>query len=163
MPSGGGTHAARHPVAGNYCWTHGHRIGKDHTSATCAHKAASHRNDATAANTLGGSEKDRGWDLPRTRGGGWLMSYMKILMTCCYKTIFVMLYCPAAIPPTSPPPTLELPTLAPVVSILLPKHPSRISTTPLPLSESRLPTAAPRHPPPVQHSPPCLCFPKHRC
>ena len=48
-----------HP--GNYCWTHGHRIRKDHTSATCAAKAPGHRDDATAANTLGGSEKDKGW------------------------------------------------------------------------------------------------------
>ena len=48
-----------HP--GNYCWTHGHRIRKDHTSATCAAKATGHRDDATAATTLGGSEKDKGW------------------------------------------------------------------------------------------------------
>ncbi len=48
-----------HP--GNYYWTHGHRIRKDHTSATCAAKATGHRDDATEANTLGGSEKDKGW------------------------------------------------------------------------------------------------------
>ena len=48
-----------HP--GNYCWTHGHRIRKDHTSATCAAKAPGHCDNATAANTLGGSEKDKGW------------------------------------------------------------------------------------------------------
>ncbi len=48
-----------HP--GNYCWTHGHHIRKDHTSNTCAVKATGHRDDATAANTLGGSEKDKGW------------------------------------------------------------------------------------------------------
>ena len=48
-----------HP--GNYCWTHGHRINKEHTSATCGKKATGHRDDATAANTLGGSEKDKGW------------------------------------------------------------------------------------------------------
>jgi hypothetical protein len=65
-PSGGGALVAKHPFAGNYCWTHGHRISKEHTSATCAHKAAGHRNDATSSNTLVGSEKDKGWDVPRT-------------------------------------------------------------------------------------------------
>jgi len=29
--------------------------------ATCANKATGHRDDATAANTFGGSEKDKGW------------------------------------------------------------------------------------------------------
>ncbi len=48
-----------HP--GNYCWTHGHLIRKEHTSATCATKATGHHDNATAANTLGGSEKDKGW------------------------------------------------------------------------------------------------------
>ena len=64
--SGGGPRLAKHPFAGNYCWTHGHRISKEHTSATCAHKAPGHRDDATTVNTLGGSEKDKGWDAPCT-------------------------------------------------------------------------------------------------
>ena len=51
---------------GNYCWTHGHHISKEHTSATCARKATGHRDDATVANTLGGSEKDKGWYTART-------------------------------------------------------------------------------------------------
>jgi hypothetical protein len=49
------------PHPGNYCWRHGRRISKEHTSATCARKAMGHRDDATVANTLGGSEKDKGW------------------------------------------------------------------------------------------------------
>jgi hypothetical protein len=65
-PSGGRQHVAKHPFAGNYCWTHGHRISKEHTSAPCAHKAAGHQDDATATNTLGGSKKDKGWDASRT-------------------------------------------------------------------------------------------------
>ena len=65
-PSGGGPRVAKHPFAGNYCWMHGHRISKEHTSATCAHKAAGHRDEATVYNTLGGSEKDKGWDASRT-------------------------------------------------------------------------------------------------
>ncbi len=65
-PLAGGPKAAKHPFAGNYCWTHGHRISKEHTSATCANKAAGHRDHATATNTLGGLEKDKGWDASRT-------------------------------------------------------------------------------------------------
>ena len=56
----------KNPHPGNYCWTHGHRVSKDHTSATCGNKAAGHKDDATLSNTMGGSEKDKGWDKPRT-------------------------------------------------------------------------------------------------
>ena len=55
---GGGGSSPKTPHPGNYCWTHGHCISKEHTSATCANKATGHRDDATAANTFGGSEKD---------------------------------------------------------------------------------------------------------
>ena len=65
MPAEGGR-STKTPHPGNYCWTHGHRISKDHTSATCANKATGHRDDATAANTFGGSEKDKGWASART-------------------------------------------------------------------------------------------------
>jgi hypothetical protein len=64
-PAGGG-HATRNPFPGNYCWTHGHRISKDHTSASCTHKAMGHHDNATAAKTFGGSDKDKGWDAART-------------------------------------------------------------------------------------------------
>jgi hypothetical protein len=50
------------PYPGNYCWTHGHRVNQMHTSATCSRKAAGHQDLATASNTMGGSEKDKGWD-----------------------------------------------------------------------------------------------------
>ena len=63
---GGGGRSTKTPHPGNYCWTHGHHISRKHTSATCAHKATGHRDDATAANTLGGSDKDKGWDSART-------------------------------------------------------------------------------------------------
>lgn len=39
----------------SYCWTHGHLKNPKHTSLTCNWKAADHRDDATATNTLGGS------------------------------------------------------------------------------------------------------------
>ena len=54
------------PCPENYCWTHGHLVSKHHTSATCANKAPGHRNDATASNTFGGSNKDKNWNAART-------------------------------------------------------------------------------------------------
>ncbi len=54
--------ATRKPCPGNYCWTHGHRVSKHRTSATCANKAPGHRDDATASNTFGGSDKDKNWN-----------------------------------------------------------------------------------------------------
>jgi hypothetical protein len=53
------------PKPGNYCWTHGHRISEHHTSATCSSKAAGHMDAATASNTMGGSDADKGWFTPR--------------------------------------------------------------------------------------------------
>ena len=44
---------------GNYCWTHGYRVGNNHTSATCQNKAPGHQNNATRANTMGGSEANK--------------------------------------------------------------------------------------------------------
>ena len=40
---------------GNYCWTHGYRVGNKHTSATCQNKAPGHKDQATRNNTMGGS------------------------------------------------------------------------------------------------------------
>jgi hypothetical protein len=51
--------AMRKPCPGNYCWTHGHR-------PICTNKAPGHRNDATASNTFGGSNKDKNWNAART-------------------------------------------------------------------------------------------------
>ena len=65
-PPGTPGKVTRNPHRGNYCWTHGHRVSKEHTSATCFNKAAGHKDDATRANTMGGSENDKGWDKPRT-------------------------------------------------------------------------------------------------
>ena len=43
----------------NYCWTHGHRVGNKHTSATCQNKAPGHQDNATRENTMGGSEANK--------------------------------------------------------------------------------------------------------
>jgi len=53
---------AKKPKPGNYCWTHGHRCSELHTSATCGASAPGHQVTATASNTMGGNEKDKGWD-----------------------------------------------------------------------------------------------------
>ncbi len=54
------------PFPGNYCWTCGHRISERHTSATCGNKAAGHKDAATASNTMGGSNLDKGWNTRHT-------------------------------------------------------------------------------------------------
>ena len=38
-----------------YCWTHGFRVAVGHSSATCTNKMAGHQDNATRANTMGGS------------------------------------------------------------------------------------------------------------
>ena len=45
-----------------YCWTHGYRVKKGHTSATCPDKAKGHKDAATRTNTMNGSTANKGWD-----------------------------------------------------------------------------------------------------
>jgi hypothetical protein len=40
-----------------YCWTHGLSKSRNHTGATCMHKAAGHKDAATADNMQGGSDR----------------------------------------------------------------------------------------------------------
>ena len=40
---------------GNYCWTHGYRVGNKHTSATCQNKAPGRQDQAARDNTMGSS------------------------------------------------------------------------------------------------------------
>ena len=46
-------------VNGNYCWTHGYRVGNKHNSATCQNKAPGHQDNATCENTMGGSKANK--------------------------------------------------------------------------------------------------------
>ncbi len=62
--------STKNPFPGNFCWTHGHHCSEQHTSATCTHKAPGHKDGATCSNTMGGSEKDKGWDKQRAWHGG---------------------------------------------------------------------------------------------
>jgi hypothetical protein len=51
------------PFPGNYCWTpHGHQCSQHHTSVSCGNKAAGHKDNATAANRMDGSEANKGWN-----------------------------------------------------------------------------------------------------
>ncbi len=61
-----GIRATKKPCPRNYCWTHGHRVSEHHTSATCTNKAPGHRDDATASNNFGSSNKDKFWNAART-------------------------------------------------------------------------------------------------
>ncbi len=50
------------PFSGNYCWTHSYHCNQHHTSATCSNKAMGHKDDASASNTMGGSNANKGWN-----------------------------------------------------------------------------------------------------
>jgi hypothetical protein len=45
---------------GSYCWTHGHRVNRAHTSGTCTHRAPGHKEHATTANKMGRSKANKG-------------------------------------------------------------------------------------------------------
>ena len=49
-------------AANGYCWTHGYRVRIGHDSATCKDKGDGHKDGATRANTMGGSNNNKGWD-----------------------------------------------------------------------------------------------------
>jgi hypothetical protein len=57
------SHSSAATTEKTYCWTHGSSNNRRHTSATCKNKAPGHRDDATAANPLGGSTKI--WTAPK--------------------------------------------------------------------------------------------------
>jgi hypothetical protein len=44
-----------------YCWTHGYRVTKGHTSATCKYGKPGHQVGATRSNTMGGSADNKSW------------------------------------------------------------------------------------------------------
>jgi hypothetical protein len=45
--------------ASNYCWTHGYKVGKTHTSLTCNTRNPGHKVEATRAENMGGSQANR--------------------------------------------------------------------------------------------------------
>jgi hypothetical protein len=47
------------PSASNYCWTHGYKVGKTHTSLTCNTRNPGHKVEATRAENMGGSQANK--------------------------------------------------------------------------------------------------------
>jgi hypothetical protein len=43
----------------NYCWTHGYKVGKTHTSITCNTRSPGHKADTTRADNMGGSQTNK--------------------------------------------------------------------------------------------------------
>jgi hypothetical protein len=47
--------------ASKYCWTHGYKVGKTHTSLTCNTRSHGHKAEATRAENMGGSQANKEW------------------------------------------------------------------------------------------------------
>jgi hypothetical protein len=47
------------PSATTYCWSHGYKVGKTHTSLTCNTPKPGHKTEATRADNMGGSQANR--------------------------------------------------------------------------------------------------------
>jgi hypothetical protein len=45
--------------ATTYCWTHGYKVGKTHTSLTCNTRNPGHKAEATRADNMGGSQANK--------------------------------------------------------------------------------------------------------
>jgi hypothetical protein len=45
--------------ASNYCWTHGYKLGKTHTSLTCNTRNPGHKAEATRTENMGGSQANK--------------------------------------------------------------------------------------------------------
>jgi hypothetical protein len=43
----------------NYCWTHGFKLGRTHTSLTCKTQKPGHKKEATRENNMGGSQANK--------------------------------------------------------------------------------------------------------
>jgi hypothetical protein len=47
------------PSESNYCWTHGYKVGKTHTSLTCNTPDTGHNNEASRVENMGGSQANK--------------------------------------------------------------------------------------------------------
>ena len=45
-----------------YCWIHGYKITKGHSSSNCENKKSGHMTAATGSNTMGVKIYNKGWD-----------------------------------------------------------------------------------------------------
>jgi hypothetical protein len=48
------------PSCDNYCWSHGYKVARTHTSQTCMYPKDGHQLGATKTNNMGGSQVNRG-------------------------------------------------------------------------------------------------------
>jgi hypothetical protein len=46
-------------TANNYCWTHGYKVGKNHTSLSCNTRNPGHKTEATRDDNMGGSQANK--------------------------------------------------------------------------------------------------------
>jgi hypothetical protein len=46
-------------TANNYCWTHGYKVGKTHTSLTCNTRNPGHKVETTRTENMGGSQANK--------------------------------------------------------------------------------------------------------
>ena len=44
-----------------YCWSHCYRVSRNHSSKTCTQQREGHKEEATRANTMGGSSANSHW------------------------------------------------------------------------------------------------------
>jgi hypothetical protein len=54
-----GDRASRKPFASsvdNYCWRHGYKLARNHTSMNCLYPKTGHKEEATKSNNMGGSQ-----------------------------------------------------------------------------------------------------------
>jgi hypothetical protein len=47
------------PYSSNYCWTHGYKVGKTHTSLTCNTPKPGQKTEATRADNMGGKQANK--------------------------------------------------------------------------------------------------------
>jgi hypothetical protein len=46
-------------TANNFCWTHGYKVGRTHTSLTCTTPNPGHKTEVTRADNMGGSQANK--------------------------------------------------------------------------------------------------------
>jgi hypothetical protein len=47
------------PSSINYCWTHGYKVGKTHTSLTCNTPKPDHKAEETRSDNMGGNQANK--------------------------------------------------------------------------------------------------------
>jgi hypothetical protein len=47
------------PSVDNYCWTHGYKLAKIHTSMNCLYPKTGHKKEANKSNNMGGSQANK--------------------------------------------------------------------------------------------------------